>query len=692
MKLRMKAILLITIPWICAFLVLGITLRMIVLDQFGNEEHRDITAEVQQVQAGLDHELAELSQITGDWAAWDDTYDFMGNRNEAFIISNLVDFSFINNRLNLMVFLDLSGNIVISRAFDLTDKKSISIPDNFQSYFSPGNPILNRANSGHSSSGIVSFHEGPMILAAHLVVHTNGEGPPAGILVCGRSLGLGMIVDLAESTRLPISAFLPNDPQLPPDCRTAISYISEKAPVFVQPLSKNLVSGYALLKDIYENPALLLKISSFRPVYIRALSTLNYFTLTLLIIGLTFGIVLLLFMERSVVSRVSRLSYNVMQIGKRADPSYRVSLRGKDEVASLANSINEMLERLEQSRKETLKSEQFNFSLMENAPNPILVVNQDDSIRYVNPALAKLTGFSAGEIIGKKPPFPWWMETGIEDQPEDFMTESKKEFHGVEKHFKSKKGEEFWVEASGTPVVSNRDDFYYLENWVDITERRNLRKASEEFTRKLIEVQEEERKRVSRELHDDTAQYLALLKLEMDSLIEKNQGLPQKTVSELEKLRGTAEKTLQEVRRFSHELRPSVLGDFGLSAALETIIGEFNDLGKTQVEFDIIGLERRLGEQAELVLFRITQEALNNIRKHSQATIAQIRLEFTSDKVRLMIKDNGIGFDMNQMAAPGASGRLGLLGMRERAELIGADLIIESHKGEGTTISVELLF
>ena len=221
-------------------------------------------------------------------------------------------------------------------------------------------------------------------------------------------------------------------------------------------------------------------------------------------------------------------------------------------------------------------------------------------------------------------------------------------------------------------------------------EQKRLQEEKEQFTRKLMEVQEEERKRISRDLHDETAQYLSLLSLEMDNLIVKGKLSSPDAASRLKKLKAIADKALQEVRRYSHELRPSVLEQFGLAEALELIIGEFNERKETQVGFTISGEEARLKEEVELALFRITQEALNNIRKHSGATKAEVILQFTQDKVKLTVSDVGKGFDVSQKRTSKDKGGLGLVGMRERAGLVGATLKIKSILNKGTSVSVEV--
>jgi two-component system sensor histidine kinase DegS len=241
------------------------------------------------------------------------------------------------------------------------------------------------------------------------------------------------------------------------------------------------------------------------------------------------------------------------------------------------------------------------------------------------------------------------------------------------------------ISWEGRPAVLNM--------FTDITEERQLREEKEQFTKKLIKVQEEERNRISRELHDDTAQWLALLTLEMDDIVARGGQLPKDIISRLQKLRETTEKALKEVRRFSHELRPSVLEHFGLTAALELIISEFNTAdpaAKTDIRLKITGKDRRLSEEIELVLFRIAQESLSNIRKHSRATRALVSLHYSDETVGLTVTDNGRGFDTGKKTADPMGGGLGLVGMRERANIIGGKFYLRSIPGKRTTVSVRV--
>jgi two-component system, NarL family, sensor histidine kinase DegS len=221
-----------------------------------------------------------------------------------------------------------------------------------------------------------------------------------------------------------------------------------------------------------------------------------------------------------------------------------------------------------------------------------------------------------------------------------------------------------------------------------------LARANEQlhtYTREIVRVQEAERKRVAIELHDDTAQNLALLALEIDKLLDRKDSLSPDTLAHLQVLRADVNRTQNEVRRFSHDLRPGVLDYLGLEAALEGLANDTKEKGNLEVDFEVQGKSRRLPDEVELSLFRIAQEALVNSQKHSQATRASISLQFSPDKVRVVTADNGTGFDVKADTQSAVRRRrLGMVGMRERAVLIGGKLRIKSIIGVGSTVSIEV--
>ena len=206
----------------------------------------------------------------------------------------------------------------------------------------------------------------------------------------------------------------------------------------------------------------------------------------------------------------------------------------------------------------------------------------------------------------------------------------------------------------------------------------------------ITKAQEEERKRIARELHDSSAQNLIALLHQLDNLLTDRTKLP---VSEAKALWGFYEQirdTLQEVRRFSRDLRPSILDDLGLLPALEWVTEDLKSTYWIEVDLKVLGDERRLFPETELLLFRIVQEALRNIAKHAEATRAEVEVKFAEDKVAVTISDDGKGFEPPEsLGALTPTGKLGLAGMQERVQLLGGRLKLESEPGKGTKIFVE---
>jgi signal transduction histidine kinase len=201
--------------------------------------------------------------------------------------------------------------------------------------------------------------------------------------------------------------------------------------------------------------------------------------------------------------------------------------------------------------------------------------------------------------------------------------------------------------------------------------------------------QEDERRRLARELHDETLQGLIALKQRVQLLqISKNHQPSSPPLTEIEAL---AEQTIQDLRRLVRALRPIYLEDLGLPAALEMLSQENTSSTGVEVVFEKIGVEQRQSPDKELALYRIAQEAMNNAIRHSQAHQIRVTIHYTQDALVLEVSDDGTGFQIPKSPAEFApSGHFGLLGLHERAELIGAQLNINSSTGDGTSIKVIL--
>lgn len=220
---------------------------------------------------------------------------------------------------------------------------------------------------------------------------------------------------------------------------------------------------------------------------------------------------------------------------------------------------------------------------------------------------------------------------------------------------------------------------------------RELQREEEargELLKKVITVQEEERKRIARELHDETSQALTTLLL----TVETSAGsAPEQFREKLTHMKATANRTLDSIHRLIFDLRPSVLDDLGLVSALRWAAESRLEPMGIDLSFEVLGAERRLSPEVEITLFRVGQEAISNIAKHADANSVRIAAEFGGNYFRLQVEDDGKGFRPETVPVSGEAARgLGLLGIRERAALIGGTIAVQSEPGKGTRIRVEV--
>lgn len=212
-----------------------------------------------------------------------------------------------------------------------------------------------------------------------------------------------------------------------------------------------------------------------------------------------------------------------------------------------------------------------------------------------------------------------------------------------------------------------------------------------ELLQDIFTVQEEERKRIARELHDETSQVLASLTGNLEAAASMLPDNEQKTRAILRKAQSLSIELLDGTNRLIYELRPTLLDDMGLIAATRWLITNNLEAAGVKVTFNTVGTVRRLDPQVETTLFRVIQEAVNNIARHAEAKKATIRLQFKKNFVLAQVKDNGTGFDVEEAISSKERPRgLGLLGMRERMELMKGTLNIASKPGGGTEVNIEI--
>ena len=223
----------------------------------------------------------------------------------------------------------------------------------------------------------------------------------------------------------------------------------------------------------------------------------------------------------------------------------------------------------------------------------------------------------------------------------------------------------------------------------EIAERKRAEAERTQILQRLMTAQEDERRRIARELHDQFGQQLSALKLQIGRLTREF-GSPPSLQEQLHALDAIAGQFDRDIDFFVWEMRPMALDDLGLVVALDNYVKSWSRQIGVEAEFHSAGVDRnRLPSEIEIVLYRVTQEALTNVSKHAKATSASILLERRADSISLIVEDDGIGFDVEHTFSSAREG-LGLVGMRERVGLVGGTLHLESRAGGGATVAVRI--
>ena len=349
MTLRKKTLMIVGLTIIGLLVILYFVTQITLVRSFTELEEQYTRQNVERALSALFNDLLTLDAIANDWAAWDDTYDFIEDANDEYLQSNLIDGTFTELRLNLMLFINPSGQIVYGKAFDLQNEEEIPVPQALQEHLSAGDLLVYHPDTESSISGIVLLPEAPVLVVSQPILTSEDEGPIRGALIMGRYLDTNEIERLAEQTHLSLTMHRYDYSSIPTDFQAAIPFLSEEAPILVRPLDEQSIAGYALLKDIYEQPILLLRVDMPRDIYAQGQASVSYFILSLLAVGVVLSAVIILLLDRLVLSRFAHLSKSVTSICASGDLSARVSMTGKDELSSIGDTINRILAAVEES-------------------------------------------------------------------------------------------------------------------------------------------------------------------------------------------------------------------------------------------------------------------------------------------------------------------------------------------------------
>ncbi len=371
-SLRTRTLFVVVLATTAFVLVICIPLRAHILDRFAHIEEELATNDLAAVRNTLSAETDAVGALARDYALWDASYDFVAEdtppSESEYIRENFPDDMFSQSRLDLALIVRADRSVRYETRLDAARAERVA-PVPVGEILAPGDEIL----TARPNAGILRTSAGLFIVGSHPILHSDASGEARGTMVLGRALSAPTIEDLAQRVRLALS-ILPLDGELPEDVSARRAAIDALAPDgdLLAPLDDDTLGAYSVVRDLHHQPVALIRVLVPRDVYSEGRADADFITASVAVTCLTFGLLVLLLLERMILKRVLHLSTEVGAVGAARDHSLRVSEEGTDELGALAQTVNEMLTSLERLNSELSEERAKAERLLRNVlPEPI---------------------------------------------------------------------------------------------------------------------------------------------------------------------------------------------------------------------------------------------------------------------------------------------------------------------------------
>ncbi|MFH2058650.1 MAG: CHASE4 domain-containing protein [Pseudomonadota bacterium] len=367
--------------------------HIILMSGYLKLETREMIKTCDQTFNQMEEDLSAIRSVAGDWAPWDDTYQFIQDLNSDYIENNLMYSTISNLNVNFMIYIDNKGIVRYCIALDLQNKTKEKCDENFVRLIKQTPVLLRNENQKNIISGYAFMGEQIVLMASSPILTSKFEGPVKGTLVVGKYLNVQAVKSFEEKLKIPVSIkkIDPEKPVEPFSDGESGSILKNKFTI-KRPDNSTIVASL-VFKDLSERPLFVLEIEKRRDVYLQGKNSLWSFLFALVIISFVFIIAILLLLERTILYRLSKLSQDVKKITLQEHVKERVSLNGNDEITSLSVNINQMLEKIWENEKRYQM-------LFESASDAILLL-KEDMIIDCNQMAQVLFGCEKKQIIGK---------------------------------------------------------------------------------------------------------------------------------------------------------------------------------------------------------------------------------------------------------------------------------------------------
>lgn len=621
--------------------LLLISSPIISLYDFSHIEQEEVEEDTIQARSIINAEVQQLYSTAGDYADWDDAYAFMRDGNPKFISSSLGEAFYSKLRLNLFCMIANDGSMPVGRAYDYHNNVQLPLPTSLLSHLVPGNLLLKHDSSGNGVHGFISLPEGLLMVVSRPILTSEYKGTPRGTLIIGRYL------DQVETSR--ISTLLNYRVEVinsasngtNPIFTDLQSQLVKRDDVLLRVTEDELIAGHIQLTDIYGKVAGLVRLEKTRIIYHQAIRTTWIMILLSTFMCLTVAMIFMLLRNKLII----------------------VHRSGKE------------------------SRDQLN-SFIELAVDGIFSISSADSILRVNSRVCELTGYSRMELMEMR--FGQLFKAGEDKELRIEELLKKKGSKGTEQSLIRKDGQHTVVELTSKKMPD--DTFQCIMH--DISTYKAMEQELVEYHNRVnsmaIEVsiaEERERNRIAGELHDQVGPTLLLGKLKIDQLQAR---LPDAEYDdEFEAVKEFISKSIHDIRSLTFQLRPPILANAGLEAALRWLAQDFEQRHSIQVSVRHNEVLSVLEYGVRVTLFQAVRELLLNVAKHAAAHHVKITLNSDPGTLVLIVEDDGAGFSLPHDYVM-HSNSFGLFNTEQRIKYHGGQMHIDSSQNCGTRIFITM--
>jgi diguanylate cyclase (GGDEF)-like protein len=353
MKLRNKVLIIISLAWVIFLGLTYIGSKQFLMSSFLTLEHDRADADLGRIDQSLEQINNSLYTFTSDWSHWNDLYDYMKGTNPAFVPNNLNMSAFVNSNINMMSFWNNELKVVVGSGVDTDKQMIVAYPHGVEKYIFPGSTIFDRKDVNKDLSGYILTKNGIMLVAACAITDGDKLLPPLGIMITARNLNKALIEKIIETTKTNVTLLLPdrinNDAYLKNIFDTLNT---DKSGHYSEASSEEALSGYTLIKDIFDKPIGMFRMITPRAIYATGQKAIKYYLISFVALGILFSLLMLWLLRVLIIKRLERLDREVAYISDKQAIKQRVDASGNDELTSVSVEINHMLDIIQASQEQ----------------------------------------------------------------------------------------------------------------------------------------------------------------------------------------------------------------------------------------------------------------------------------------------------------------------------------------------------